>query len=151
MTTNKTVGCSNAPQETATDCGYVGLQAIMLTVGLFANKYITLNHEWNITGNYAVRMHKTLKHYCVHYNIISFMTYKVNTIWLLSFARFYRKVIFHDVVKMALSLIFDQKINHLLSIYYNWFVLLTTTQQKINDSRFIPDSLNNFSPGTSLY
>jgi len=79
------------------------------------------------------------------------MTYKVNTIWLLSFARFYRKVIFHDVVKMALSLIFDQKINHLLSIYYNWFVLLTTTQQKINDSRFIPDSLNNFSPGTSLY
>ena len=26
MTTNKSVGCSNAPQETATDCGYVGLQ-----------------------------------------------------------------------------------------------------------------------------
>ena len=62
MTTNKSVGCSNAPQETATDCGYAGLQAIMSTVGLFANKYITLNHEWNITGNYAVRMHKTLKH-----------------------------------------------------------------------------------------
>jgi len=62
MTMNKSVGCSNAPQETATDCGYVGLQAVMSTVGLFANKYITLNHEWNITGNYAVRMHKTLKH-----------------------------------------------------------------------------------------
>jgi len=50
MTTNKSVGCSNAPQETATDCSYVGLQAIMLTVELFANKYITLNHEWNILG-----------------------------------------------------------------------------------------------------
>ena len=62
MTTNRSVGCSNAPQETATDCGYVGLQAIMSTVELFANKYITLNHEWNITGNYAVKMHKTLKH-----------------------------------------------------------------------------------------
>jgi len=37
------------------------LQAIMSTVGLFANKYIAFNHEWNITGNYAVRMHKTLK------------------------------------------------------------------------------------------
>ena len=24
MTTNKSVGCSNARQETATDCGYVG-------------------------------------------------------------------------------------------------------------------------------
>jgi len=34
----------------------------MLTVELFANKYIALNHEWHITGNYAVRMHKTLKH-----------------------------------------------------------------------------------------
>jgi len=45
MTTNKSVVCSNAPQETATDCGYAGLQAIMSTVGLFANKYITLNHE----------------------------------------------------------------------------------------------------------
>ena len=66
--TNQSVGRSNAPQEIATDCGYVGLQAIMSTVGLFANKYITLNHEWNITGNYAVRMHKTLKHKCVHYS-----------------------------------------------------------------------------------
>ena len=45
MTTNKSVGCSNAPQETATDCGYVGLQAIVSTVGLFANKYITLDHQ----------------------------------------------------------------------------------------------------------
>jgi len=62
MTTNKSVGCSNAQQETATDCGYAGLQANMSTVGLFANKYITLNHEWNITRNYAVRMHKTLNH-----------------------------------------------------------------------------------------
>jgi len=62
MTTNKRVGCSNAPQETATDFSYVGLQASVSTVGLFANKYIALNHEWNITGNYRVRMHKTLKH-----------------------------------------------------------------------------------------
>jgi len=31
MTTNKSVGRSNVPQETATDCGYVGLQAIMST------------------------------------------------------------------------------------------------------------------------
>jgi len=61
MTTNKSVGRSNAPQETATDCGYVRMQAIMSAVGLFANKYIALNHEWNITGNYAVRMLKTLK------------------------------------------------------------------------------------------
>jgi len=43
MTTNKRVGRSNAPQETATDCGYVGLQAIVSTVGLFANKFIALN------------------------------------------------------------------------------------------------------------
>ena len=58
MTTNKSVGRSNAPQETATDSGYVGLQANISTVGLCANKYIALNREWNITGNYAVRMHK---------------------------------------------------------------------------------------------
>jgi len=62
MTTNKSVGRSNAPPETATDSGYVGLQAIVSTVELFTNNYIALNHEWNITGNYAVRMHKTLKH-----------------------------------------------------------------------------------------
>jgi len=62
MMTSKSVRRSNAPQETATDCGYVGLQAIMSTVGLFANKYIALNHQWNIIGNYAVRMHKKLKH-----------------------------------------------------------------------------------------
>ena len=68
MTTNKSIECSNAPQETATDCGDVSLQAIMSTVELFANKCIALNHEWNITGNYAVRMHKPLKHQCVHYN-----------------------------------------------------------------------------------
>jgi len=63
MTKNKSVGRSNEPQETATDCDYVGLQAIVSTVGLLAiaNKYIALNHEWNITGNYAVRMHKTLQ------------------------------------------------------------------------------------------
>jgi len=41
---------SNAPQETATDCGYVGLQANVSVFGLLANKYIRLNHEWNITG-----------------------------------------------------------------------------------------------------
>jgi len=62
MTTNKSVERSNEPQETATDCGYECLQAIVSTVELFANKYIALNHEWNITGNCAVRMHKTLKH-----------------------------------------------------------------------------------------
>jgi len=62
MTTNKSVRRSNSPQETATNCGYVGLQAVASVVGLFANKHIALNHEWNITGNYAVRMHKTLKH-----------------------------------------------------------------------------------------
>ena len=67
MMTNTSVGHSNAPQETATDSGYVGLQANISTVGLCANKYIALNREWNITGNYAVRMHKTLKHQCVHY------------------------------------------------------------------------------------
>jgi len=61
LTTNESVGRLNAVQETATDCGYVGLQAIM-SVELFANKYIALNHEWKITGNYTVRMHKTLKH-----------------------------------------------------------------------------------------
>jgi len=62
MTTNQSVGRSNAPQETATYFGYVGLQAIVSAVGLLANKYIALNHEWNITGNYAVKMHNTLKH-----------------------------------------------------------------------------------------
>ena len=62
MTANKSVGRSNAPQETASNYGYVGLQAIASTVELFANKYIALNHEWNITGNYAVRMHKILTH-----------------------------------------------------------------------------------------
>jgi len=40
MTTNKSVGRSHVPQETATGCDYVGLQAIVSTVGLFANKYI---------------------------------------------------------------------------------------------------------------
>ena len=35
----KGVKRSHTPQETATDCGYVGLQANVLTVGLFANKY----------------------------------------------------------------------------------------------------------------
>jgi len=61
MTTNKSVERSHAPQETATDCDYVDLQAIVSTVGLFANKYIAWNHEWNITGNCAVTIHKTLK------------------------------------------------------------------------------------------
>jgi len=58
----KSVGRSHALQEAATDCGDVGLQANVSTVGLFANKYIALNHEWNITRNSAVRMHKRLKH-----------------------------------------------------------------------------------------
>jgi len=58
MTTSKSVGRSLAPQKTATNSCYVRLQANMSTVGLFANKYIALNHKWNITGNYAERMHK---------------------------------------------------------------------------------------------
>jgi len=62
MTKNSNVGHSHAPQETVTDYGYIRLHGIVSMVGLFANKYIALNHEWNITGNYAVRMHKTLKH-----------------------------------------------------------------------------------------
>jgi len=62
MTVNKSVECSNARHETATDCGYVGLQATMSTVELFANKYIALNHGLNIIGNYALRMHKTLNY-----------------------------------------------------------------------------------------
>ena len=62
MTPSKSIGRSNALQETATDSGYVGLQAIVSKVGLFANKYIALNYGWSITGNCAVRMHKTLKH-----------------------------------------------------------------------------------------
>jgi len=52
---------ANTSQETATDCGYVDVQANVSTVRLFTNKYIALNHEWNITGNYAARMHKTVK------------------------------------------------------------------------------------------
>jgi len=44
MTTNKSVRRSNAPQETASNCGYAGLQAIVSAVRLFANKYIALNH-----------------------------------------------------------------------------------------------------------
>jgi len=51
MTMSKSVEPSNAPQEMATDYGYVGLQANLSTVGLFANEYIALNHEWNFTGN----------------------------------------------------------------------------------------------------
>jgi len=43
-------------KKTTTSCGYVGLQANVSTVGLFANKYIASNHEWN-TGNYAIWMH----------------------------------------------------------------------------------------------
>jgi len=38
----------------------IGLQANMPTVGLLANQYIALNHEWNITDNYAVIMRKAL-------------------------------------------------------------------------------------------
>jgi len=53
---------SHLQVSTDITCGNVGLQAIASTVGLFANKYIALNHQWNITGNDAVRMHKTLKH-----------------------------------------------------------------------------------------
>jgi len=62
MKTNKSVRRSNAPQETATNSGYLGLQAIVSTIGLFANNCIALNHVWNITRNYAARIHKTLKH-----------------------------------------------------------------------------------------
>ena len=63
MMTNQSVGRSNAPQEIATDCGYVGLQANMSTVGLFANKYITLNHQmeyyWELRSKNAQNI-KTL-------------------------------------------------------------------------------------------
>jgi len=52
----------HAQQETATNCGDVVLQAIMSTVGLFTNKSIVLNNEWNIIGNYAVGTHETIKH-----------------------------------------------------------------------------------------
>jgi len=52
---------SHAHRKQRRGCSDVGLQAIVSTVGLFANKYIALNHEWNITGNYAVRMHKAYK------------------------------------------------------------------------------------------
>jgi len=45
-------------QETATNCGYVGFQAIASTVGLFANKCIALNQVWNFTRKYEVGMHK---------------------------------------------------------------------------------------------
>jgi len=62
MTTNKSVGRSHAPRETATNRGYASLQANVSIVGLFANKYIALNHEWNVIGNYALRMHKISKH-----------------------------------------------------------------------------------------
>jgi len=44
-TTNKSVARSHAPSETATDCSDVGLQVNVSTVGLFANKYVALNHE----------------------------------------------------------------------------------------------------------
>jgi len=53
MTTNKSFRRSNAPQETATECGlcrFVGYRVDGPTVC----KYIALNHEWNITGNHAV-------------------------------------------------------------------------------------------------
>jgi len=54
MTTNKSAERSTEPQETATNCGCVGLQAIASTVVLFANKYITLNHEWNCAVNIGI-------------------------------------------------------------------------------------------------
>jgi len=45
MTMNKSVEHLYMPQETGTDFSYAGLQVDTSTVGLFANKYITLNHE----------------------------------------------------------------------------------------------------------
>jgi len=51
MVNQKRYGRSLALQETATHCGDVDLQGIVSSVALFANKYIALNHEWNITGN----------------------------------------------------------------------------------------------------
>jgi len=41
MTANKNVGPSHVPQETATNCGGVGLQANVSTDGLFVSKYCT--------------------------------------------------------------------------------------------------------------
>jgi len=58
----KALGIHMRTLERATNSGDVGLQGIVSAVGLFANTCITLNHEWNITWNYAARMHKTIKH-----------------------------------------------------------------------------------------
>jgi len=49
MTTNKSVGRSNAPQERATDCSYVGLQAIVSTVALFAR----MEYYWELRSKNA--------------------------------------------------------------------------------------------------
>jgi len=51
MPVNKSVGRSHTQQETATNCGGVGLQAIVPTIGLSASEYNALNHEQNVTGN----------------------------------------------------------------------------------------------------
>jgi len=59
--TNISIGQLHAPQEAANNCVYISFQAIMSIVGLFANKYIDLNHEWNITWNYTARMYKKNK------------------------------------------------------------------------------------------
>jgi len=37
----------------------------MSTVKMLASKYIALNHEQNSAWNHAVRMHKTIKHWCI--------------------------------------------------------------------------------------
>jgi len=62
----------------STHCGCVDLQANVSAVGRFANMHIALNHEWNITGNYAVSMHKTLEHWCVHYKVICHLQRDLN-------------------------------------------------------------------------
>jgi len=62
MTTNKIVGRSHAPWETATNYGDVGLQCNVSTVEPYTNKYIAMNHKRNITTNCAARMQKNLRH-----------------------------------------------------------------------------------------
>jgi len=49
MATNKSVERAHAPQETATNCGYVGLYAIVSAVGLFANNTTTNGISLRIT------------------------------------------------------------------------------------------------------
>jgi len=109
MTTNKNFGRSHAPQETATYCSYVVLQANVSTVWRFANMHIALNHEWNITGNYAVSMHKTLEHWCVPYIVISHLQREVWTDRLFVESVEAAEVVFFPLVETSESYCFSEK------------------------------------------